>query len=164
MSTRNKIFFALFFIVGLVLLLYAFHERSTATRIPRTLNLGELGVAIEIPGTLHDLTYTAEDDSAEGPGWVLHMYIERTCELGSFYEIQKNAIATSGTTWTEKTLEQFQVPQGNTLSQVKEFTNFYLVFEPNNVPCATTESAVAEENKKRADLWNALTTAHYIQY
>ena len=144
MNSRKLILTGVLVLAGIGLLSYSIWGRSH-TEASRTLNLAEYGVALEIPDTLSDLTYAPRDESGAGPGTVLHMYTKSGCDLGAMYEIQKNAISKSKTTWTEETLEQFQLQQGNNPAQVKEFTDFYLVFEPNPDLCATDEKVKAEE-------------------
>ncbi|MBP9757479.1 MAG: hypothetical protein KBD06_02675 [Candidatus Pacebacteria bacterium] len=163
MKNRTLIISAVIAILGFGLLAYALYGRATVGAA-RTLNLNEFGVALEIPGTLSDLTYSPRDESEAGPGTVLHMYTGSGCDLGAMYQIRKNAIAESNTTWTKETLEQFQIPQGDKPAQIKEFTDFYLVFEPNPDLCSTDEDERVEEAEKQKDLWNALTTAHFMQY
>ena len=149
------------FIIGIGFVWFAASKRSAA--VSRTLDLREFGVSLEIPGTLHALTYVARDESTKGPGTVLHMYAGDQCDLAAIYEIQKNAIARSHTTWTEKTLQQFEAPQGAKPAQVKEFTDFYLVIEPNPNLCATDAAGKKTEQQQQLDLWNALISAHYMQ-
>lgn len=149
-------------LVGIALVVYAVFQRSAAIPSPRILNLSEYGVALEIPGSLSDLTYAPHDESAKGPGTVLHMIIGTGCDIGAIYQIRKDSIAKSNTTWTQATLEQFALPQGTKPAQVKEFTDFYLVFEPNPNHCATDEAGIATETQKQIDFWNALVTARYM--
>lgn len=149
-------------LVGIALVVYAVSARSTAVSTPRTFNLSEFGIALTIPGTLNDLSYVARDESENGPGTLLHMYIHDTCEIGAFYEIQKNAIAESGTPWTKETLEQFAVPVGVNPARVKEFTDFYLVFEPSQEPCSSDTAQAERDTAKRLELWNSLMTARYM--
>lgn len=162
---KSRILIITLIIVGVALLTYGLNNRSHGSTA-RTLNLAEYGVALEIPATLSKLHYVARDESTNGPGIILHMYSGDGggCDLGALYQIRKNEIASSKTTWTEQTLEQFSVPQGTKPAQVKEFTDFYLVFEPNPTLCATDEKEKAQEAAEQHDLWNALSTAHYMQY
>lgn len=147
--------------IGIALVAYALTHRDSAAGTLDTFNLSEFGIALDIPSTLADITYVSQDESEKGPGIVLHTFTG-TCELGAFYQIQKNAIPKSNTTWTEKTLEQFTAPQGNNPASVKEFTDSYLVFEPRPEPCATEEKEIAEETEQRLALWNSLVSAHYM--
>jgi len=158
---RNGIFISVIIaIIGVTLLTYAFVQHQYAVSSPRTFNLGQFGIALTIPGSLSELTTVAHMSTTTGQ--VLHTYAGSECDLGALYEIQKSAIASSGTSWTKKTLEQFEVPQGSKPAQVKEFTDFYLVFEPNPDTCAKDASGQTMEKKKQLELWNALTTAHYM--
>lgn len=161
MKSRTFIIAAVLVVAGIALLGYSILNR-THSGAARTLNLTEYGVALELPGTLSDLTYAPHDETANGPGIVLHMNTGTGCDLGAIYEIQKNAIDKSKTTWTKETLEKFTMEQGNTPAQVKEFTDFYLVFEPNPDRCATDEKEKVRELAKQRELWFALVTAHYM--
>jgi hypothetical protein len=163
MNTRTRTLVVVIVLVALALLIYAFTGRATMGA-PRTLNLSEYGVALDVPGSLSDLTYSANDESENGPGTVLHMFTKSGCNLAAIYQIKKNAIAESHTSWSEQTLEQFQMASGDKPAQVKEFTDFYLVFEPNPTLCATDEKGKAAESLQQLDLWNSLATAHYMQY
>jgi hypothetical protein len=154
---------ALIVLIGVVLIVYAVMQRSSMATTPKTLNLAEFGIALTIPSSLRDVTYEAKDGSP-GPATVLHMYVNGTCEVGAFYEIQKNAVGKSGTPWSKETLEQFQVPMGQNPARVKEFTDFYLVFEPSQEACSSDTKQAEEEAQKRYDLWNALSTARYMSY
>lgn len=149
-------------LVGLALIIYALSQRTSLTGEPHAFNLAEFGVALDIPASLSNLTYVARDESEKGPGIVLHMVIPNNCVIAALYQIRKDAISESGTTWTKETLEQFSIPQGNNPASVKEFTDFYLIFEPSPTPCASDENEIAVENEKRLVLWNALVTAHYM--
>ncbi len=161
-SQKNFLLIILAVLMGVALVVYAISQRASMNGEPRTLNLSEFGIALEIPGTLRDLTYTTSDESGGGPGTVLHMKIKETCEIGAFFEIQKNAIKNSGTTWTEESLEEFSMPAGANPARVKEFTDFYLVFEPSQEPCSSDADEAQRETEKRLALWNSLVTAHYM--
>jgi hypothetical protein len=150
-------------LAGLALLVYAIYARKDAIATPRTLNLSEFGVALTIPATLTDVSFVARTET-DGPGTVLHAYVRTSCEIGAFYEIQKNAISKSGTPWTKETLEQFEIPIGANPARVKEFTDFYLVFEPSQEPCTGDTAQETKDTAKRYDLWEALSTAHYMSY
>ena len=158
----KKITIALVF-VALALIVYALGQRDNATSSAHTFNLSEFGVAIDIPGSLSDLTYEVREPTP-GPGKILYMNVNGVCTIGALYQIKKNAIATSGTPWTEKQLEEAQIPTGNDPARVKEFTDFYLVFEPSEVACSSDEDEAAQEAEKRLALWNALVTARYMSY
>lgn len=147
-------------IIGLSLLAYAVVQHRYTVSAPRTLNLSELGLSLTIPGTLSDLTYVAREQDKTGT--MLHTYIARDCEIGSFYVLHKGEIATSGTAWTQESLEQYSVPQGEKPAPVKVFTDFYLVFEANPNPCTVVTKD--EQAKRQTDVLNALTTARYMGY
>lgn len=88
MKNQTLIIALVIALAGCALLVYALSGRA-ATEAGRTLNLAEYGVALEIPGSLAELTYTARDESANGPGAVLHMYTKSNCDLGALYQIKK---------------------------------------------------------------------------
>lgn len=152
----------LFIIVALAavaLVAFYVNTRSESTE-PRTYNLSEFGVALTVPSSLNDLAHSARTQL--GINTVLHMMVDESCEIGVFYQIQKNAIETSRTSWTEETLEAAQGERDGQPAQVKEFTDFYLVFEPSEAPCSENERAAEEEAARRMDLWNAVVTARFM--
>ncbi len=150
-------------LIALALIVYSISERNDTPSTPRVFNLAEFGVAIDIPATLSDLTYVVQQPAA-GTGQILNMRINDTCTIGAFYQMQKNGVENSGTPWTEELLEAAQMPSGTDPARVKEFTDFYLVFEPSEQPCSTDTDAIALETEKRLALWNALITARYMSY
>ncbi len=160
---QRKILIVLIALVGIALLAYAFTHRDSATDATQTLNLSEFGVALEVPKSAGDVSYRATNENVSGPGTVLHMMTE-DCEVGIIYKIDKNAIAKSGTPWTEKTLEEFQSPVGETPARVKEFTGFYLVFEPSQEPCTSDATQAQKDTTRRLALWQSLNSARYITY
>ncbi len=160
----NKQILTVVVVIALVIAGYLYLQSNKAESATRTFNLSEYGISLTIPTSLKKMTYVPRDESEKGPGTVLHMFTENNCELGALYQIRKDAVEKSNTTWTAETLEQFTSPQGVNPAQVKEFTDFYLVFEPTPTPCATDEKEIAKESKLRTDLWNALVSARFISY
>lgn len=148
--------------IGAVILLVAYLAVKKGTSEPQTLNLAEYGVALTVPSSLDGLSYEVREQESVGP--ILYMHTKKNCEIGAFFQIRKDEVEASGTPWTEETLEQFQLMQGDKPAQVKEFTDFYLVFEPSVAPCAADEDEAEHEVKQRTDLWNALSTARYMSY
>lgn len=154
---------AIVVLVVLAVAAFFYNARTGTDTQARTLNLNEFGVALDLPASLSDVTYTAQ--TQEGIGTVLFAHA-LNCTLGAFYKIDKTArggIVETKTTWTKEKLETAQAPQGDSPAQVKEFTNFYLVFEPSQAACSSDQDRIAAESEKRTALWNALTTAHYMQ-
>ncbi len=149
--------------IALALLVYTLTQLTDTAPSARTFDLSEFGVAIDIPASLSDLTYEVREPTP-GPGKILYMQVSDACIIGALYQIQKNAIKSSGTPWTEKQLEEAQLPTGTEPARVKEFTDFYLVFEPSQAACATDADVAAEESEKRLALWNALVSARYMSY
>ena len=126
-------------------------------------DLDTFGIALPLPQDLSDIRAVAADESAKGPGTVYHLYAGDGCDLAAIYEIKKNAIAKSNTTWTEATLNQFAFSIGDKPPQVKEFTDFYLVFEPNPKMCAADDKGKQLESKQQGEIWGAISGAHYMQ-
>jgi hypothetical protein len=145
---------------ALVALIAYFGNREHSATSTRTFNLSEFGVAITIPSSLNDLEYSVR--TQQGINTVLHMIIEDSCEIGVFYKIEKDAIPASRTNWTKDSLAAAQGSVDGNPAQVKEFTDFYLAFEPSQATCSTKESDIETETKKRADLWNSLVTARFM--
>ncbi len=150
-------------LIALAVVAYALSQRTTVTPTAHTYNLTEFGIALDIPASLDDLTYEVREPTP-GPGKILYLNVNGACTIGAVYQIQKNAIKQSGTPWTEKQLEDAQLPLGTEPARVKEFTDFYLVFEPSQDPCSADADKAAEESEKRLALWNAIVTAHYMSY
>ena len=150
-------------LVALALIVYAVSQRSNATTSARTYNLSEFGIAIDVPGTLSDLTHEVKQINPT-PGTILEMRVDETCTIGAFYTVQKNALDASGNQWTEELLESAQFPSGGNPGRVKEFTDFYFVFEPSQAACSTNEADAEREAAKRLALWNSLVTARYMSY
>ncbi len=150
-------------LLGVALLAYAVSQRDDAAGTPRTLNLTEFGIALDLPPSLDGLTYTARNETPNGPGTVLHMMTEDQCDIGAIYKIPTNAISKSGTTWTKETLEENMGPVGNNPARVKKFTDFYLVFEPSQAACSSDSEIVQQEAAQRLALWNSLVTARFMQ-
>jgi hypothetical protein len=146
-------------IIGVVL--YGTQVSSPLNSEPQRFNLNEFGIAILVPGSVDDLAY--EPRTQNGVGTVLHMKVENECEIGVFYKIEKNRIAQSRTSWTRETLQAAMVATDDKPAQVKEFTDFYLVFEPSQAACSSDADTIAREQKKRTDVWSAVTTAQFMQ-
>ncbi len=153
--------------IAVVVVILAFagitlNRNATQSREPRTFNLSEFGVAITLPASLNDVTYTAVSTGTRGD--VLHLHTDDDCELATIDQIQKDAIKNSGTEWTAASLEAGTATQSGNPAPVKEFTDFYLVLDTAKTTCATEEEAITAELKKRSDLQNALGSARYIQF
>lgn len=150
-------------LVAIALIVYAMSVRNDSPAVARVFNLAEFGVAIDIPATLSNLSYVVQEP-ATGTGQILNMRINDTCTLGAFFQIQKDGIENSGSPWSETLLEQGQLPVGSEPARVKEFTDFYLVFEPSPDTCSTDERESARELEQKNALWNALVSARYMSY
>ncbi len=150
---------AVVIVIGIALIAYALVRHTSMATSTRTLNLPVYGIALTVPGTLNDITLTPREEKT---GTVLHSYIASGCDLGAFYQIKKDGIEQSGTSWTEATLKRFEFPTETSPAQVKEFTDFYLIFEPNPDTCATDEKGKTAETEQKLKLWNALVSAHYM--
>lgn len=135
---------------------------NTPSESARTVRLMELGVQIDVPGTLSDMTYRTS--AAQGIGTVLHMTIDETCEIGTIYSVQKKGIAQSETEWTEEKLKTATGWSDDAPPLVKEFTDFYLVLEPSKSTCSEDERKKEAETKKRSDLQSAVSTAQFIRF
>jgi hypothetical protein len=160
-------------VVALVLLAllvaFIFLYPRESTLVSETLRLGEFGVELTLDESLIEETLR-EAREEEGLGTVVHVLSTRfmsggtACPLGAFYTIDQNAIRDSATTWTEESLALWQAPQGAEPARVKQFTDFYLIFEPSEESCSDDESLESDEAAARRALGEALTTARYIQY
>lgn len=157
-------------LVALIVLALFLYTRNTATHTSTdTLRLGEYGVELTLDGSLVGEAIR-EARQEEGIGTVVHVLSTRftedgtACPLGAFYTIEKDSVGDSATTWTEESLALWQAPQGEEPARVKQFTGFYLIFEPSETPCSEDEKLRADEAAARHALADALTTARYIQY
>ncbi|OGG47290.1 hypothetical protein A2671_00075 [Candidatus Kaiserbacteria bacterium RIFCSPHIGHO2_01_FULL_49_13] len=127
------------------------------------LNLQEFAVRLHIPPELKQIRYETREVESIGPMlFVSDASLEDdTCVLGVFFKINKAEVR-SGAKWNREALERAMVLENDRLPQVKEFTDFYLVFEPSQTACASDASDGELEKSHRALLWQSLTTAEYL--
>lgn len=152
-------------LIGIAIFWYS---RTTASG-EETFRLGEFGVELTVSRALaRDLSRTTARQ--EGVGDVVHITSsafrsgDTACPLGVFYKIDKDSIASSQTSWTEETLEMWQAAQGEEPARVKQFTDFYLVFEPSDSTCTDDADEITAEEEAKRNLAGSLGTARYIQY
>ncbi len=128
----------------------------------KTVRLMELGVQIDVPASISDLTY--EPRTSRERGAVLRMMISESCELGAIFSVAKKPDALKAAGYTSETIAAATQYTGDTPPRAKEFTDFYIVFEPSQSTCTSDAQENEAEAKKRSDLQNALTTAQFIRF
>ncbi|MBX4215615.1 hypothetical protein KW797_01560 [Candidatus Parcubacteria bacterium] len=122
--------------------------------------LKNLGVAINADGLPPSLTYDPGTMPGVGPvAFITTGEIKASaadCYLGSFYRISKDSLmqGTHKTRWTTESLLA-QVNPTSSPATVKEFEDFFLVFEPSQSVC----SGNSDEPRLREQVWLKVPTA-----
>ncbi len=128
--------------------------------------LREFGLEITVPRELRDMQYIEQQGTLGQQLLMRSGDIESAgksaCDLGVFIKIPKDDIPTDSV-WTTEHLMEARGEIGGKPAQVKEFTDFYLVFEPSEAVCATGNN-VGREQAERTALWQSLTSARYAQF
>lgn len=146
--------------LGLIALLV--NHGNTPGKSGRTVRLMELGVQIDVPASLSDMTYRTS--ASQDIGTVLHMVTDDTCEIGTIFNVSKKDIGKAQTGWTASKLQEASAFSGSQPPQAKEFTDFYLVLEPSQEPCQGSEAYMQEQTQKRSDLRSAMSSAQFIRF
>jgi hypothetical protein len=125
-----------------------------------TVALRELGVRLQIPGTVPGVEYTTR--AVPLVGTVADLYNEDirhanpACTLGAVFRIEMRDLAQPKTRLTQESLEAATVWQGDIPPQAKEFPEFYLVFEPSQAVCSDDAEA---ESRMRTEVWRSIEGA-----
>ncbi len=140
------------------------HDRAigyTPAGTNAALDMQSIHVRIPLPERL--ALVRVATGTVQGIGTVYHVRSGTldSCDIGVFYRINKDSVASSRTRWTKDTLDMAARTDIDVPPQVKAFDDFYLVFEPSQAACST-DPQTSGELEERALLWRALPSASLI--
>ncbi len=170
----QKFFLAIVVVAGVAAGTYLYMQRPAVVQAPSgklsseegTFVIADLGVRL----TRGDVLTAIElrPTSVQSVGSTVRVSTRSTnseqgCELGVFYKIPIDGVAQARTQWTVESLQAATESRDGVPAQVKQFADFYLVFEPSQATCSNEDDKKAIEAAERGALWAALSSAEVVE-